>query len=717
MNDELNIQNILGYAANDNPLRASKGGESFEGLIPAPTWTEETVNRNGSVSDTVQSMAEVIKHYHWQAAKIAPLMKGATLYDTCRNIWEFLFKHIRYNEDTPNKEELRTFARSFAQRRTGIDCDDFSIGAGSILYCLNIPFLIRIARYAGVNHFQHVYIVVPDTGKRPIIIDAVLDNFDQEKPTAEFKDTLIMSNTNLNGINISVLGEAQDQDLREVAAIISGTDFSLAAELEGLGSPDTEAEELVAIKNHLQRTRDLVNNRPELVAHVAHPGTFLGMIDYALKYWDTDKREEALGVLEGEENRMNELEGLAGLPEGHESVDLFYGLNSLGSFDVMGKAKAPKKFFTAVKQAVKTTTQKVVQQPLKKIENKVKEVQNSSKVAQKITKVATKVTKNIVKFNPASVSIRAAILLALKTNVLKIASKLKWGYLTEAEAKKQNLDIPEWGKARTQLAKIEKLFVDTLQGNAANFKNAILQGRAGRLSGADLGLGDLGVAVAAASTAAATPFLMKIIDLMKVVDFNKLIAKIDPKRLAEERKLAETDAPVPEGGSAIPENTPPGTQTPPPGNEAAPPATPEAPPTEPAAKTAPELPPAPPTTTPATTTTNTTTPATTTETTPATTDTTTPATTTTPAKANFIDNAVKWVKDNPKTSIVVTSVAAFVIYQLAKPKKQAGLNGVEPSKRKKKRKKSADILPTISGTQKPPTSKRKKSKGSKKHKL
>jgi len=726
VDNALKIENILGYAANDNPLRASKGGESFEGLIPSPTWTEEVVQRNGSVTDTVSRMAEVIRHFHWQAAKVAPLMQGTSLYDTCRNIWNFLFYHIRYNEDTPNKEELRTFARSFAQRRTGIDCDDFSIAAGSILYCLNIPFHIRIARYKGVDHFQHVYLVVPEKNKRPIVIDAVLDEYDKEKPTIEHKDYLIMSNTNLNGINISVLGDVQDTALNEVGAILTGADFSKAAELEELGSPDTETEELTAIKNHLQRTRELVANRPEFVSHVEHPQTFLGMVDYALKYWDTDKRDEALGILEGEENRFNELSGLGSASEGTENIELYYGLNNLGTFDVLGKAKAPKKFFTSVNTAVKSVAQKAITKPAQQIENKIKQVQNANKATQKITKVATKTTKAIVKYNPAVASIRAAVLLALKTNVGKMASKMKFGYLTEAEAKAQNLDMAEWNKARTQLVKIEKLFVDTLQGNATNFKNAILTGRAGRLSGDDLGLDGLGEPVTAASTAAAAPFLLKIADLLKVVDFNKLVAKVSPDKLSKERKTAETDKPVPDGNTAIPENNnPPANNN---SNTEAPAAKRPAPTEAPATTETPatqETPAAPndkgeggaKTQSPGESAPNAATASNpdkaSSENLPAT-KAPENAAASTAAKIGFFDKAVNYVKENPGTSLLFAGGAALAIYGLFAPSgsKQGGLSGTGTPRKKKKRKKQPEQLPNISGTQSP---KKKPKRRDKKH--
>ncbi len=696
MNDKLNIQTILGYVANVNPLRASRDGREFEGIIPAPTWTEEIVKRDGSVTNTVSEMRKIIKHFAWQAAKVAPLMQGKTLYDTCQNIWDFLFEHIRYKEDTAGKEELRTFARSFAQRRTGVDCDDFSIAGGSILYFLNIPFYIRIARYEGVEHFQHVYIIVPLKDKEYITIDGVLDEYDAEKPPVEFKDFLVMDNQDLNGIDISVLGSAQDDSLNEISGILTGADFEEVGNLEGLGRIASRSQELNAIRNHLMRTRNLIVSRPELIRESEHPDTFLGMVDYALKYWDTDKRDEALGILSGEEDRQNELSGATNYPEGHESIDLFYGLNDEGTYDVLGKAKKEKKFFSKVKAATKKAGTGI-----------------------------KKISKGVVRYNPVTASIRAAVLLALKVNLLKVSSKLKWGFLTQSEAQAHGFDLSEWSKVKKQLAVAERLFVNTLQGKAENFKRAIITGRAGGLSGTDLGLG---VAVAATSTAAAVPFVTKILSLLKNINYKKLLAKINVSKLIKGRKQAETDIPTQDGESAVPENneseTPEQTTTTnintgenrPPSDNA-----------EQNEDVSIKI-----SNTPASKkTTGANTPAensgenkeektgedpTNTDNLPAVSETarTAAEVAKTGGEPNIFTKSFDWVKENPKTSVLIGAGAAFIIYEMIKPKH--ALAGVRGKGKKKTGKAKTDPPHTISGTPKKAAAK-KKAKGAAKKQI
>ncbi|MGZ4037250.1 MAG: hypothetical protein ACXVPQ_05435, partial [Bacteroidia bacterium] len=293
---------------------------------------------------------------------------------------------------------------------------------------------------------------------------------------------------------------------------------------EGLGTPPDEAQVLGSIRDHLLRTRRIVAQRPDLISDTEHPQSFLGMVDYALKYWDTPQRDNALGVLESEENRLNELEGLGDAPEGFEGVDLFYGLGDNQEYNVLGRARRQRKFFAKIRQAAK-------------------------KVGQGIKKVA----KALIRFNPLTATIRAAVLLALKVNLFKSASKLKWGYLTEQEAQAHGFDMDEWRKVKTRLAKAENMFVNTLQGKAENFKKAILTGRAGKLSGPDLGLGFVATAATAASTTAAIPFITKIIKLLKDVNWKKLIGKVAQKSMEESGKEADSDTQTEDGGSAMPE--------------------------------------------------------------------------------------------------------------------------------------------------------------------
>ena len=102
--------------------------------------------------------------------------------------------------------------------------------------------------------------------------------------------------------------------------------------------------------------------------------------------------------------------------------------------------------------------------------------------------------KVVVKFNPATAAARNAFLLLVKINALGIAKKL---YLL----------------IQKDPSKLKK-FWSTIGGNYSNlFNNVKIGSKHKHVSG-------LGVVVAAASTAAATPIILKIIDLLKKAGIN-----------------------------------------------------------------------------------------------------------------------------------------------------------------------------------------------------
>ncbi|MDP1801322.1 MAG: hypothetical protein Q8L81_08220, partial [Bacteroidota bacterium] len=236
-----------------------------------------------------------------------------------------------------------------------------------------------------------------------------------------------------------------------------------------------------------------------------------------------------------------------GFADGFEETTVFYGIEGLGGISALGKTKVKKTFFKNVKKAVQTVKQKT-----QNVKQNVK--QKTQNIKQKAKQAAAKIKKAVVKNNPVSVAARTGMLVAMKTNLLKIAEKLKWGYLTESEAKESGLDIAEWGNAKTQLKKAENLFVNKLKGSAEKFKQAILKGRAGGLKGVTEDLGAVVAATASASLAAAMPFIKQILEFVKGINMKKLIGKIKASKLMQKNKKAETMPEVSDDApSALPE--------------------------------------------------------------------------------------------------------------------------------------------------------------------
>ncbi len=174
--------------------RNIRPGYRFDKWFPKVNKTDKIVMPNGLVEDTVKLMIGMVKKYYNDTYYLSKYLNDKTLYKTLQNIWTWIYLHIAYAPDKQGVEQLRRPARAWHDRKTGVDCDCYSIFIGSILYNLGIPFKFRIAKYDGKTYFQHVYVVVPTKNKKEIIIDDVLDKFNHEKPTSEHKDSELIIN-------------------------------------------------------------------------------------------------------------------------------------------------------------------------------------------------------------------------------------------------------------------------------------------------------------------------------------------------------------------------------------------------------------------------------------------------------------------------------------------------------------------------------------------
>ena len=181
-----------------NKKRKIKSGEEFEHLFPKPLFLDPTIKKGATVNDTVRFIPQVVRETLFQTVKLAPLLKGSNVYETCKNIWEFVYTHIAYKKDEEGKEQIRSPARGWHDRFHGIDCDCYTVFISSILSNLKIKHKLRITKYSQ-DHFQHIYPIVPTTGGNYITVDCVVDRFNYEEPYTEKQDTK-MELEYLNGV-------------------------------------------------------------------------------------------------------------------------------------------------------------------------------------------------------------------------------------------------------------------------------------------------------------------------------------------------------------------------------------------------------------------------------------------------------------------------------------------------------------------------------------
>lgn len=187
--------------------RKLRSGSEYNALIPKSTGKMVLRYQRGTTDDTITLMKEVTLTTLHQTKALAPTLKGSTLYETCKKIWNFVYDHIQYEKDRPGCEDIRHPSRIWADRTRGVDCDDYSVFVGSILMNLGIPFKYRITAYGG--EWQHVYVIVPTDGRMDknhdttndyITVDCVPDSFDYEVPYTKKKDVPMIPTYELSGL-------------------------------------------------------------------------------------------------------------------------------------------------------------------------------------------------------------------------------------------------------------------------------------------------------------------------------------------------------------------------------------------------------------------------------------------------------------------------------------------------------------------------------------
>lgn len=208
-------------------------GKTYENHFPAAENKEKYLTYNGTNFDTLDYMAHVVRTTLPQTVKIAKTLDKSSLQTTCKAIFDFVYGNYQYKQDDDRFEELRSPARAWRDRKSGVDCDCYSITISSILTNLGIHHAFKMAGYKKEQPFQHVYIVVPKDQNNPgkqnythresyIVIDPVLDTFDYEKPPINVHLKIFNINMNLN--EVSSLGFLNGIDDNEAGEELLGLD-------------------------------------------------------------------------------------------------------------------------------------------------------------------------------------------------------------------------------------------------------------------------------------------------------------------------------------------------------------------------------------------------------------------------------------------------------------------------------------------------------------
>lgn len=152
-------------------------------IKPSPQW-EITRHRDGDTADIIETILYADRRAGSFIGSGVECLKGATEYQTLRNVWSFIKHNLKYRADRPGHERIKSPGALFASGYG--DCKSYSIAIGAILRALGIPYRYRFAAYDS-GDYTHVY-VVADSEDGDVILDAVYKHFDHEHPYNHVKD-------------------------------------------------------------------------------------------------------------------------------------------------------------------------------------------------------------------------------------------------------------------------------------------------------------------------------------------------------------------------------------------------------------------------------------------------------------------------------------------------------------------------------------------------
>ena len=117
---------------------------------------------------------------NWESVKpLAKHLKADTERQSAFNVWYWLQENVRYNYDAEGKEEIRDPARTWKDRKRGVDCDCLAVFTYCLLLAMGYRPKFEIVAFMGKNTWAHIYVnlnglavdrVLATFGRRPALI-------------------------------------------------------------------------------------------------------------------------------------------------------------------------------------------------------------------------------------------------------------------------------------------------------------------------------------------------------------------------------------------------------------------------------------------------------------------------------------------------------------------------------------------------------------------
>lgn len=173
--------------------RPIKDGAAYAKLFALPSFKDRLIDKDADIRETLKFIDQTVKDEVSEANPLAKFLNHPNEYQFAKRLWDFVYWHIQYEYDEERKEQIRSYLRVWSDRIRGVDCDDYTKFNSCIMHALKIPHFYRITKYWDENgdvseSFQHIYPVMLTKNGQEVIIDDVMEAFDEEAPYAEKMD-------------------------------------------------------------------------------------------------------------------------------------------------------------------------------------------------------------------------------------------------------------------------------------------------------------------------------------------------------------------------------------------------------------------------------------------------------------------------------------------------------------------------------------------------
>lgn len=441
----------------------------YSGLIDAADGQNKFCGY-GFDKTTLNTLLECCKYYP-QVVRLAEHLKADSELQSAFNVWHWLHTNIAYNYDAEGKEEIRTPARVWADRKTGVDCDCLAVFTACLFICMGYKPAFEIVGFNNTNQYSHIFVNLNGAA-----VDRVLPVFLQRP--ALITKTMIMQIPvyKLSGVNG-----------------LNGCELGAVAKLQGLYSSTlskifthtaTPEETLDFRKIKVLLSLQGVDNNAFKLASAVMP--YVAAIDDNGAYYFRDaavaaeaaRQDKILHDLE----LRNDAKGLAGW---NPFKDIAKAAKSVGS----GIAKAAKATVNSVANATKATfnltkagiqaatgnTQKAKETLIKAGQQAKSSVVDPLKTSWDVTvditkntvidplvntvRIAGKLFKIIfIKLNPVLILMRNSLRLLIAVNFLGMATRLNIANYSKDAAIKAGYTAQQWEEAKKAKDRVIRFF-------------------------------------------------------------------------------------------------------------------------------------------------------------------------------------------------------------------------------------------------------------------